>query len=76
VPARRGAATVERLLDFYIREGGTGPAFWHGVPVDQLRALIQGLSELADADAREEDFIDLGEARAFEVVSGEGECAS
>jgi sulfite reductase beta subunit-like hemoprotein len=76
VPARRGAATVERLLDFYIREGGTGPAFWHGVPVDQLRALIQDLSELADADAREEDFIDLGEARAFEVVSGEGECAS
>jgi sulfite reductase (NADPH) hemoprotein beta-component len=76
VPARRGAATVERLLDFYIREGGTGPAFWHGVPVDQLRALIHDLSELADADAREEDFIDLGEARAFEVVSGEGECAS
>ena len=76
VPARRGAATVERLLDFYIAKGATGPAFWQTVPVDRLRALIQDLTELADADATEEDFIDLGDSRAFEVVSGEGECAS
>lgn len=76
VPARRGAATVERLLDFYIAEGGTGPAFWQAVPADRLKALIADLTELADADATPEDFIDLGESRAFEVVSGEGECAS
>ncbi len=76
VPARRGAATVERLLDFYIREGGTGPAFWGNVPLERLRELIRDLTELADTDATPEDFIDLGESQAFEVVSGEGECAS
>jgi sulfite reductase beta subunit-like hemoprotein len=76
VPARRGAATVERLLDFYISEGATGPAFWANVPIDKLRALIHDLTELADVDATEDDFIDLGESRAFEVISGEGECAS
>ncbi|HLL21858.1 MAG TPA: nitrite/sulfite reductase, partial [Kofleriaceae bacterium] len=35
VPARRGAATVERLLDFYIAEGGTSAAFWQTVPADR-----------------------------------------
>jgi sulfite reductase beta subunit-like hemoprotein len=76
VPARRGAATVERLLDFYIAEGATGPAFWQSVPADRLKGLIQDLTELSDKDATEEDFIDLGESRAFEVMTGEGECAS
>jgi sulfite reductase (NADPH) hemoprotein beta-component len=76
VPARRAAATLERLLDFYIAEGGTSHAFWAGVPTDKLRSLITDLSELADKDAIEDDFIDLGEARAFEVIDGEGECAS
>jgi sulfite reductase (NADPH) hemoprotein beta-component len=76
VPARRAAATLERLLDFYIREGGTSHAFWATVPIDTLRGLIADLTELADADAVEADFVDLGEATAFEVISGEGECAS
>ncbi|TMQ05900.1 MAG: hypothetical protein E6J90_47750 [Deltaproteobacteria bacterium] len=76
VPARRAAATVERLLDFYIRGGGTSHAFWTTIPTDQLRSLIADLTELAETDATEDDFIDLGEARAFEVVDGEGECAS
>jgi sulfite reductase (NADPH) hemoprotein beta-component len=76
VPARRAAATVERLLDFYIEEGATGHAFWASVPLDRLRALIADLEKLADHDATEDDFIDLGEARAFEVQTGEGECAS
>jgi sulfite reductase (NADPH) hemoprotein beta-component len=76
VPARRAAAALERLLDFYITEGATGPAFWASVPLDRLKAQIADLEKLADADAVPEDFIDLGEARAFEVQSGEGECAS
>jgi sulfite reductase beta subunit-like hemoprotein len=76
VPARRAAATLERLLDFYIGEGGTGHAFWAQVPTDKLRSLITDLSELREADAIESDFVDLGETTAFEVVAGEGECAS
>jgi sulfite reductase beta subunit-like hemoprotein len=63
VPARRAAATLERLLDFYIREGGTSHAFWTGVPIEQLRSLIADLTELKDTVA-------------FEVINAEGECAS
>ena len=76
VPARRAGATLERLLDFYIARGGASHAFWAGVPLDELRALIADLSELPEAAAVAEDFIDLGETSAFEVVDGEGECAS
>jgi sulfite reductase (NADPH) hemoprotein beta-component len=76
VPARRGAATLERLLDFYIARGGTSHAFWTGVPLDELKALIRDLSELADTDAVADDFIDLGTAAPFEVQSGEGECSA
>ena len=75
VPARRAGATLERLLDLYVAEGGTGPAFFASVPVDRLRALIADLEKLPDADATAEDFIDVGEQAAFEVVAGEGECA-
>jgi sulfite reductase (NADPH) hemoprotein beta-component len=76
VPARRAAATLERLLDFYIAAGATSHAFWATVPIGTLRELIADLTELSDADAIEADFIDLGETAAFEVISGEGECAS
>jgi sulfite reductase beta subunit-like hemoprotein len=76
VPVRRAAATVERLLDFYIAEGATGRAFWQSVPADRLKNLIADLTELSDADAVEEDFIDLGQSIAFEVQTSEGECAS
>jgi sulfite reductase (NADPH) hemoprotein beta-component len=76
VPARRAAATLERLLDFYIREGATGHAFWASVPMDTLRSLIADLTELREQDAVEADFVDLGETSAFEVINQEGECAS
>ncbi|HTL32744.1 MAG TPA: nitrite/sulfite reductase [Kofleriaceae bacterium] len=76
VPARRVTATVERLLDFYIAAGATSHAFWNDVALDQLRALIADLSVIDDASATEDDFVDIGEARAFEVVTAEGECAA
>jgi sulfite reductase (NADPH) hemoprotein beta-component len=76
VPARRAAATVERLLDFYVAEGGTGRDFWQKVPADKLKSVIADLTELKDADATDEDFVDLGETRAFEVVTMDGECAA
>jgi sulfite reductase (NADPH) hemoprotein beta-component len=76
VPARRAGATLERLLDFYIASGATSRDFWQTTPADVLKAKIADLTELSEADAVEADFIDLGEQRAFEVVTGEGECAS
>lgn len=75
VPARRAAATLERLLDFYVAAGATSHAFWHQAPLDQLKELIADLTVIDEATATEEDFIDLGEAQAFEVVSMDGECA-
>ncbi|MBA2541363.1 MAG: nitrite/sulfite reductase [Deltaproteobacteria bacterium] len=76
VPVRRAAATVERLLEFYIAEKATSRAFWHSVPADRLRTLIADLTELKEADAIEEDFIDLGQTMAFEVQTSEGECSA
>jgi sulfite reductase beta subunit-like hemoprotein len=76
VPARRVAATLERLLDFYIAKGGKSHGFWTEVKLDILRELIADLSVIDDTTATEDDFIDLGEATAFEVISGEGECSA
>jgi sulfite reductase (NADPH) hemoprotein beta-component len=76
VPARRAGRALERLLDFYIAGGGTSYAFWTTVPLDVLKALIAELDKLADADATPEDFIDLGNATAFEVATTEGECSA
>jgi sulfite reductase (ferredoxin) len=76
VPARRVAATLERLLDFYIAAGGTSHKFWSDISLDQVRALISDLSVIDDATATEDDFVDIGEAAAFEVISGEGECSA
>ena len=76
VPARRGAATLERLLDFYNAAAATSHAFWTGVSTDVLKQLIADLTHLDDADAVADDFIDLGQSAAFEVQSGEGECSA
>lgn len=76
VPVRRAAATVERLLDFYIAENATSRAFWNQVPADRLKKLILDLTELSEADATEEDFIDLGQTTAFVVETTDGECAA
>jgi sulfite reductase (NADPH) hemoprotein beta-component len=76
VPARRGAATLERLLDFYNAAGATSHAFWTTVSADVLKQLIADLTHLDDADATADDFIDLGQSAAFEVQTGEGECSA
>ncbi|HEY1558708.1 MAG TPA: nitrite/sulfite reductase [Kofleriaceae bacterium] len=76
VPARRVAATLVRLLEFYVAGGGTSHAFWTGIPLDVLRALIADLADLPEAAARDDDFIDIGAHEAFEVMSGEGECSA
>ncbi|HEY1552860.1 MAG TPA: nitrite/sulfite reductase [Kofleriaceae bacterium] len=76
VPARRAGAALERLLDFYIGAGGTSYAFWTTVPLDALKALIADIDKLADVDATPDDFIDLGNATAFEVATTEGECSA
>jgi sulfite reductase beta subunit-like hemoprotein len=77
VPARRAAATLERLLDHYVANGGDGPAWWARASLDELRARIADLATLPDADARPDDFVDLGETVAFDgEVASEGECSA
>jgi sulfite reductase beta subunit-like hemoprotein len=77
VPARRVGQALERLIGYYIAQGGTSHAFWANVPLDALRELLADLSVIDDANATEDDFIDLGEQTAFEVLTGaEGECAA
>lgn len=75
VPTRHATQTLERLIDFYNQAGATSHTFWQTVSADVLKTLIADLTQLDDKDAVESDFIDLGQTAAFEVQSGEGECA-
>jgi sulfite reductase (ferredoxin) len=74
VPARKVELALERLINYYVAKGGTSHAFWAAAPLDELRALLADLTEL-DAPV-ETDFVDIGEAAAFEVVNQEGECSA
>ncbi len=77
VPARRAPIALTRLIELYVAEGnGRGHAFWKDITGERVKALIGDLLELTEADATAEDFIDLGETKAFEVILAEGECAA
>jgi sulfite reductase beta subunit-like hemoprotein len=79
VPARRAAAAIERLVEMYTAEkqpGETPLAFFTRIEPAKVTARIKDLTELDAASAKPEDFVDLGENKAFEVVEMEGECAA
>jgi sulfite reductase beta subunit-like hemoprotein len=65
IPARKVTEAVNRLADFKAKGGDLAKA-----PVE----LFADLEELPNAS--EEDFIDLGESKTFEVQISEGECAT
>ena len=78
VPARRVPEAVARLIQLYAderAEGDTPAAFFERVPADRVKAALGALATL-DADAPDEDFLDLGESVGFRVAIGEGECAA
>jgi sulfite reductase (NADPH) hemoprotein beta-component len=79
IPARRVPVALERLLELYAREksGDEKPeVFFQRVEVAKVQALVKDLTEMEPAAATSEDFVDLGETQAFEVVLQEGECAA
>jgi sulfite reductase beta subunit-like hemoprotein len=76
VPARKAGEALEKLIEYYVANGGKNHSFWAEQPIDKLRELLAGVAELSDANATAEDFIDIGADRAFEVISGEGECSA
>jgi sulfite reductase beta subunit-like hemoprotein len=79
VPARRAGETLARLVAMYTEEkqpGETPLAFFSRIEPAKVTARIKDLTELDAASAKPEDFVDLGENKAFEVVEMEGECAA
>ncbi len=79
IPARRIPEAVDRLLDLYERErrpGERATDFFGRVEIERAREALSGLGDLSLAEARPEDFVDLGEDRAFRAETLEGECAA
>jgi sulfite reductase beta subunit-like hemoprotein len=78
VPARRAPEALDRLIDLYVRDRTAGESaadFFARITADDVRVALGTLGEMAAGDATADDFIDLGETKAFEVVQMEGECA-
>ena len=79
VPARRAGQAVARLIELYSAEkleGESPEDFFARIPVSRVSSVLADLEEMSDATATPEDFVDLGESKAFEVVLQEGECAA
>ena len=77
VPARQVPEAVRRLADLAAREAAPGQsaaAFLGRVAPERISALLADLEAL-DRPAPQ-DFVDLGEEKAFEVQTSEGECAA
>ncbi len=79
IPARRITTALERLIGLYGRErhlNESATAFFQRVELPKVKALLQDLEGLTEADAKDDDFIDLGETHAFNPETSEGECAA
>jgi sulfite reductase (NADPH) hemoprotein beta-component len=79
LPARRVPEAVARLTELYGRERIDGEApetFLARLEPARVQALLGDLEKLDAQDARPEDFVDLGEEKAFAVETSEGECAA
>jgi len=77
IPARRVAEAVRRLAELAAREGAPGEspeAYLARAEPERISALLADLETL-DHPAPD-DFVDLGEQKAFEVQTSEGECAA
>jgi len=79
VPAHRLGTALERVLEWYGRErtiGETPRAFFGRAKVSDVKLLLADLEAFDAAAAAPEDYIDLGETRAFVPEVMEGECAT
>ena len=77
VPARRVPEAVRRLADLAAREADPGESaaqFLARAAPERISALLADLEPLENPAP--EDFVDLGEQKAFEVQTSEGECAA
>lgn len=79
VPARYVPAALDRLLDLYQARRMPHEApelFFARVPLDEAKAVLKDLFELDAGRAVPDDFVDIGETKAFVEEVSEGECAA
>jgi sulfite reductase (NADPH) hemoprotein beta-component len=79
LPGRRVGPFLERMINLYDAEkleNEEPNAFFQRVSLDRVKAVAGELTEIDESTAQPEDFIDLGELKAFEVDLQEGECAA
>jgi sulfite reductase (NADPH) hemoprotein beta-component len=79
IPARRLTEAVERLIGWYSREhaeGESASAFFARVDVERAREVLVDLERLSAEEATAADYIDLGEAAAFNPEVMDGECSA
>jgi sulfite reductase (NADPH) hemoprotein beta-component len=79
IPARRAADALDRLLGLYQaekREGESATDFFARVDVARAKALLKPLEELSAADAKPDDYVDLGETAIYQQQILDGECAA
>ena len=76
VPARKVPEAVRRLADLAAREASAGESAAQVLGRLAPERISQLLADLEPLDhPAPEDFVDLGERKAFEVQISEGECA-
>lgn len=79
LPGRRVGAALEKLIELYDQDKNIGEdpnEFFARVDLARVKTVLGNLTEIDEATAQPEDFIDLGELKAFEVELQEGECAA
>jgi len=79
IPARRVPEALDRLIALYAEqktEGEKANDFFARVDGASVKAALGDIGELDAGHATPDDFIDLGETKAFELVQMEGECAA
>jgi sulfite reductase (NADPH) hemoprotein beta-component len=79
VPVRRLTDAIDRLLTLYQDRRNPDEslgAFYRRVPAESVTLALRDLAEMLPDQAEVEDFVDLGEAQAFDPIVMDGECAS
>jgi sulfite reductase (NADPH) hemoprotein beta-component len=79
VPVRRLTDAIDRLLTLYQDRRNPDEslgAFYRRVPPESVTLALRDLAEMLPDQAEAEDFVDLGEAQAFDPIVMDGECAS
>ncbi len=79
VPARRVPQVFDRLIALYEEKRQPGEsitAYLGRASVPELRAALADLEKLDVQSARDDDFVDVGDASEFKPETSEGECAA